>query len=150
MGVTHILNILKLPTEWWRILSLFGLSVFFVYFGIDHFVNPDFYLSIMPPAFPLHAEAVYISGFFEILGGICVLIPSLRKLAGWGLIALLVSVYPANIYMAINPEAFPEISIGLLYFRLPLQFLFIYWAYSITRPVSVSYTHLTLPTTPYV
>ena len=137
MGVTHILNILKLPTEWWRVLSLFGLSVFFVYFGIDHFINPDFYLSIMPPAFPLHAEAVYISGFFEILGGICVLIPSLRKLAGWGLVALLVSVYPANIYMAINPEAFPEISIGLLYFRLPLQFLFIYWAYSITRPVYI-------------
>lgn len=135
--MTHILNILKLPTEWWRILSLFGLSVFFVYFGIDHFINPDFYLSIMPPAFPLHAEAVYISGFFEILGGICVLIPSLRKLAGWGLIALLVSVYPANIYMAINPEAFPEISIGLLYFRLPLQFLFIYWAYSITRSVYI-------------
>jgi len=135
--IFNILNILKLPTEWWRILSLFGLSVFFVYFGIDHFINPDFYLSIMPPAFPLHAEAVYISGFFEILGGICVLIPSLRKLAGWGLIALLVSVYPANIYMAINPEAFPEISIGLLYFRLPLQFLFIYWAYSITRPVYI-------------
>ena len=135
--MTHILNVLKLPTEWWRVLSLFGLSVFFVYFGIDHFINPDFYLSIMPPAFPLHAEAVYISGFFEILGGICVLIPSLRKLAGWGLIALLVSVYPANIYMAINPEAFPEISIGLLYFRLPLQFLFIYWAYSITRPVYI-------------
>ena len=135
--ILNILNILKLPTEWWRILSLFGLSVFFVYFGIDHFINPDFYLSIMPPAFPLHAEAVYISGFFEILGGICVLIPSLRKLAGWGLIALLVSVYPANIYMAINPEAFPEISIGLLYFRLPLQFLFIYWAYSITRSVYI-------------
>ena len=137
MGVTHILNILKLPTEWWRILSLFGLSVFFVYFGIDHFINPDFYLSIMPPAFPLHAEAVYISGFFEILGGICVLIPSLRKLAGCGLIALLIAVYPANIYMAITPEAFPEISIGLLYFRLPLQFLFIYWAYSITRSVYI-------------
>ena len=140
MGVTlifYILNILKLPTEWWRILSLFGLSVFFVYFGIDHFINPDFYLSIMPPAFPLHAEAVYISGFFEILGGICVLIPSLRQLAGWGLVALLISVYPANIYMAITPEAFPDISIGLLYFRLPLQFLFIYWAYSITRSVYI-------------
>ena len=135
--IFNILNILKLPTEWWRILSLFGLSVFFVYFGIDHFVNPDFYLSIMPPAFPLHAEAVYISGFFEILGGICVLIPSLRKLAGCGLIALLIAVYPANIYMAITPEAFPEMSIGLLYFRLPLQFLFIYWAYSITRPVYI-------------
>jgi uncharacterized membrane protein len=87
----------------------------------------------MPPAFPMHLEAVYISGIFEILGGVCVLIPSLRRIAGLGLIALLISVYPANIYMAITPEAFPEISIELLYFRLPLQFLFIYWAYSVTR-----------------
>ena len=129
-----MVKILKLPTEWWRKLSLLGLAFFFIYFGIDHFLNPEFYFSIMPPAFPLHAEAVYISGFFEILGGISVLIAPLRKIAGWGLVALLIFVYPANIYMAITPEAFPEISIGLLYFRLPLQFLFIYWAYSVTRP----------------
>ena len=129
-----MLKALKLPTKWWRKLSLIGLSLFFIYFGIDHFINPEFYLSIMPPAFPLHAEAVYISGFFEILGGISVLIAPLRKIAGWGLVALLICVSPANIYMAITPEAFPEISIGLLYLRLPLQFLFIYWAYSVTRP----------------
>ena len=129
-----MLKVLQLPTQWWRKFSLFGLSLFFIYFGIDHFINPEFYLSIMPPAFPLHAEAVYISGFFEILGGISVLIAPLRKIAGWGLVALLICVYPANIYMAITPETFPEISIGLLYFRLPLQFLFIYWAYSVTRP----------------
>ena len=132
------MQVLKLPTGWWKKLVLFGLSAFFIYTGIHHFVNPDFYLSIMPPAFPLHAEAVYISGFFEILGGISVLIAPLRKIAGWGLVALLISVYPANIYMAITPEAFPEISIELLYFRLPLQFLFIYWAYSVTRPQSFS------------
>ena len=131
--ISNIFRALKLPTEWWRKLSLFGLAVFFIYFGIDHFVNVEFYLSIMPPAFPMHLEAVYISGLFEILGGVCVLIPSLRRIAGLGLIALLISVYPANIYMAITPEAFPEISIELLYFRLPLQFLFIYWAYSVTR-----------------
>lgn len=131
--ISNIFRALKLPTEWWRKLSLFGLAVFFIYFGIDHFINAEFYLSIMPPAFPLHLEAVYISGLFEILGGVCVLIPSLRRIAGLGLIALLISVYPANIYMAITPEAFPEISIELLYFRLPLQFLFIYWAYSVTR-----------------
>ena len=131
--ISNIFRALKLPTEWWRKLSLFGLAVFFIYFGIDHFVNVEFYLSIMPPAFPMHLEAVYISGLFEILGGVCVLIPSLRRIAGLGLIALLVFVYPANIYMAITPEAFPEISIELLYFRLPLQFLFIYWAYSVTR-----------------
>ena len=132
--VSNFFKALKLPPEWWRKLSLFCLAVFFIYFGIDHFINPEFYLSIMPPSFPLHLEAVYISGFFEILGGISILIPYLRKIAGWGLVALLICVYPANIYMAITPEAFPEISIELLYFRLPLQFLFIYWAYSVTRP----------------
>ena len=132
--ISNIFKALKLPIELWRKLSLFGLALFFIYFGIDHFINLEFYLSIMPPVFPLHKEAVYISGFFEILGGVCVLIPSLRKIGGWGLVALLISVYPANIYMAITPQAFPEISIELLYFRLPLQFLFIYWAYSVTRP----------------
>ena len=137
-----MLKVLQLPTQWWRKFSLFGLSLFFIYFGIDHFINPEFYLSIMPPAFPLHAEAVYISGFFEILGGISVLIAPLRKIAGWGLVALLICVYPANIYMAITPEAFPEISIELLYFRLPLQFLFIYWAYSVTRPHYLSLIHI--------
>ena len=102
--------------------------------GVDHFINPDFYLSIMPPAFPLHLEAVYISGLFEILGGIGVLIPRFRRFSGWGLVALLIAVYPANIYMAITPEAFPDIPISALYFRLALQFLFFYWAYSVTRP----------------
>ena len=124
---------LKLPYGWWKKLVLFGLAAFFINVCIDHFINPDFYLSIMPPAFPMHLEAVYISGFFEILGGICVLIPSLRIIAGWGLVALLIAVYPANIYMALTPEAFPDTQIAILYFRLPLQFLFFYWAYSVTR-----------------
>ena len=109
--ISNIFKALKLPVEWWRKFSLFGLALFFIYFGIDHFINLEFYLSIMPPAFPLHSEAVYISGFFEVLGGVCVLIPRLRKIAGWGLVALLVAVYPANIYMAITPEAFPDLSI---------------------------------------
>ena len=131
---SNISTALKLPLGLWKKLVLFGLAVFFVYFGIDHFINPNFYLSIMPPSFPLHEEAVYISGFFEIAGGIGVLIPRFRKIAGWGLVALLIAVYPANIYMAISPEAFPDIPIEMLYFRLALQFLFFYWAYSVTRP----------------
>ena len=130
----YINKIFNLPDGILRKIVLFGLAIFFIFFGIDHFINPDFYLSIMPPAFPLHKEAVYISGFFEILGGLGVLISRFRKIAGWGLIALLVAVYPANIYMAVTPEAFPNISIGLLYFRLALQFLFFYWAYVVTLP----------------
>ena len=54
----NMLKALQLPKQWWRKLSLFGLSLFFIYFGIDHFINPEFYLSIVPPAFPLHVEAV--------------------------------------------------------------------------------------------
>ena len=89
----------------------------------------------MPPIFPLHLEAVYLSGLFEILGGVGVLIARTRSIAGWGLLALLIAVYPANIYMALTPEAFPDIPLFVLYFRLALQFLFFYWAYSITRPI---------------
>ena len=124
---------MNLPQGFLRKTIIFGLSAFFIIFGIDHFVNPDFYLSIMPPSFPLHEEAVYISGFFEIIGGIGVLVHRFRKIAGWGLFALLIAVYPANIYMAITPNAFPDIPVYMLYFRLALQFLFFYWAYTVTR-----------------
>ena len=89
----------QLPKSLWRKILLFGLSIFFINAGITHFTNLAFYLSIMPPFFPLHKEAVYISGFFEIIGGIGLLIPRFRKIAGWGLFALLIAVYPANIYM---------------------------------------------------
>ena len=132
--LSNLSSLMKLPAGWWKKIVLFGLAAFFINVGVDHFVNPEFYLSIMPPAFPLHLEAVYISGFFEVLGGVGVLIPRLRKIAGWGLVALLVAVYPANIYMAITPEAFPEVSVELLYVRLAFQFLFFYWAFSVTRP----------------
>ena len=129
-----LVNKLMLPEGIWKKIVLIGLAAFFINVGIDHFVNPDFYLSIMPPSFPLHIEAVYISGVFEILGGIGVLIPKFRRFSGWGLVALLIAVYPANIYMAISPDTFPDIPVSALYFRLVLQFIFFYWAYSVTRP----------------
>ncbi len=125
---------MNLPQGFLRKACIFGLSAFFIIFGIDHFVNPDFYLSIMPPNLPLKLEAVYISGLFEILGGVGVLVATTRKIAGLGLVALLVAVYPANIYMALNPEVFPDVPLSALYFRLILQFLFFYWAYSVSRP----------------
>ena len=125
-------KIFKLPKGIRRKIVLLSLAIFFIYFGIDHFINPDFYLSIMPPSFPLHHEAVYISGLFEIIGGMGLLIYRFRKIAGWGLFALLIAVYPANIYMAVTPSAFPDIPIFILYLRLGLQFIFLYWAYTIT------------------
>ena len=125
-------KLFKLPKGIKRKIVLLSLAIFFIYFGFDHFINPDFYLSIMPPSFPLHHEAVYISGLFEIIGGMGLLIYRFRKIAGWGLFALLIAVYPANIYMAVTPSAFPDIPIFILYLRLGLQFIFLYWAYTIT------------------
>ena len=65
----------------------------------------------------------------------------LRKLAGWGLIALLIAVYPANIHMAVNSYLFPDISQTMLYFRLLLQFLFAYWVYRTTISKNLQVTH---------
>ena len=86
----------------------------------------------MPQEWPLKLEAVYISGLFEIIGGISILFSTLRKFAGWGLIALLIAVYPANIHMAVNYHLFPDISLVMLYFRLALQFVLVYWVFSVT------------------
>jgi len=73
------------------------LAIFFVGAGVMHFVSPDFYVAIMPPYLPWHLPLVWISGGFEILGGIGVLFPHpLRRWAGWGLVALLVAVFPAK------------------------------------------------------
>ena len=133
MVLYNFIKLFELPLSHTKKVLLFAFSIFFIGAGLDHLVNPEFYLSIMPPIFPMHSEAVLISGVLEIVGGIAVLIPGLRRAAGWGIFVLLIAVYPANIYMALYPELFPSIHSGFLYFRLPLQFLFLYWAYSVTR-----------------
>jgi len=88
----------------------------------------------MPPYLPAHLALVYVSGVFEILGGIGVLVPRVRSMAGWGLVALLVAVFPANLHMAMHPELFPGFSSGALYARLPFQLFFLWWAWWATRP----------------
>ena len=106
-----------------------GLS--FINVGVLHFTNPDPFIAIMPPYLPAHLELVYVSGVFEILGGLGLLLPALRKKAGIGLLALLVAVYPANIHMAMHPELFSAVDPGFLYLRLALQFVFgwlVWWA----------------------
>ena len=133
MVLYNFIKLFELPASHTKKVLLFAFSIFFIGAGLDHLVNPEFYLSIMPPIFPMHSEAVLISGVLEIVGGIAVLMPGLRRAAGWGIFVLLIAVYPANIYMALNPELFTSIHSGFLYFRLPLQFLFLYWAYSVTR-----------------
>ena len=100
--------------------------------GINHFVNPGFYLKIVPTALPAPEALVYISGVAEVLGALGTMHPRTRRPAGWFLIATLVAVYPANIYMALNPSRFPTIPHWALWARLPLQFLFVYWVWLAT------------------
>lgn len=109
------------------------LGLLFILAGINHFVQPGFYVAIMPPYLPWHLELVYLSGLFEVVLGVLLLIPRTTALAAWGLIALLVAVFPANLHMAMNPELFPGISPVILWARLPLQGVFIAWAYWYTR-----------------
>jgi uncharacterized membrane protein len=83
---------------------------------------------------------VYLSGAFEIVLGAALLVPRCRRMAAWGLIALLVAVFPANIHMAVNPELFPAYRPVMLWARLPLQMVFVIWAYWYTRPDAVDPT----------
>jgi uncharacterized membrane protein len=111
------------------------LAVFFVAAGVSHFLLRDFYLAIVPPYLPAHRMLVDVSGVFEILGGLGVLLPATRSAAGWGLVALLCAVFPANLHMALHPEQFAAMGFtpGALYARLPLQAVFVAWAWWATR-----------------
>ena len=133
MILMRLIRLLKLPSSWVHLVLLIALSFLFINIGIDHFVNPDFYRNIMPAYLPMHTEAIYISGFFEILGGVAILFPKLRSMAGWGLVLLLIVVFPVNIHMAVNPNLFPDIPLSFLYIRLLLQFIIIYWTYFATQ-----------------
>ena len=110
-------------------IAVICLGLAFIAAGTNHFVNPDLYISIMPDYLPAHAALVVMSGLFEILGGVGVLIPRTRKLAGIGLMLLIIAVFPANLNMALYPERFPDIPLWALYLRLPLQLLILAWAY---------------------
>jgi uncharacterized membrane protein len=119
---------LKLVLRW-----LLGLM--FLLAGANHFWHTEFYVRAMPPYLPWHRELVYLSGLLEMALGALVLVPRYSSLAAWGLMALLVAVFPANIHMALNPQLYPAISPAVLWARLPLQAVFLAWAYWFTRGV---------------
>ena len=106
----------------------------FVAAGANHFLNKPFYVRIMPPSIPWPQLMVELSGACEIVLGAALFWPRWRRWAAWGLIALLATVFPANVYMAQHPERFPEFKPALLWGRLPFQAVFMVWAYWYTRP----------------
>lgn len=120
-------------TPFWRRAALLLTGLFFIFAGLNHFREPGLYVKIIPPHFPDPALLVWISGWLEIAGGASLLVPSLRRVAAWSLIALLIAVFPANIYMALYPHAIGGLHIPawLLWLRLPLQFVLIAWIWRI-------------------
>lgn len=122
--------------QWSRKEILRGvLAVAIIIVGITHFIRPDQYARIVPPVLPYPVSLVYISGVFEILLGIGLAIPLVSVAAAWGLIALFIAVFPANIYQAMYSVAIEGIPHHPLFywFRLPLQAVLIAWAWWYTR-----------------
>jgi uncharacterized membrane protein len=118
------------------------LSLALIIVGITHFIRPEQYARIVPPQLPYPFELVYISGFFEIIGGVGLLIPTVSVAAAWGIIALFIAVFPANINQALNSipiDGIPHHPL-LYWFRLPFQVVLIAWAYWYTRSPAPSHS----------
>ena len=113
---------------------LWIMAGFYVLAGVNHFVKPEFYLRIMPDYLPWHLALVYVSGVAEIVLGLAVLIPRLRRLAAWGIIALLLAVFPANVHAAVAEIPLVSGDPFWNWVRLPFQAVFILWAWWYTRP----------------
>jgi uncharacterized membrane protein len=124
-------------------IGLWLLGLFYAAAGINHFRAADFYLPMMPPALPAPRELVELSGVAEFGLGIAALIlapriPRLRRWVAWGVIALLVAIFPANLHIAFENVPLDGASEGLgalNYARLPFQAVFIAWAWLYTRPL---------------
>lgn len=113
-----------------RTISRILLVTFFVLAGLNHFLHPQAYLTMIPPYVPFPRAMNFISGAAEIVGGIAVLFPRLRRAAGWWLIALLLAVFPANLHVALHGWDGVEIPVWVLWARLPLQVALLAWVYA--------------------
>jgi uncharacterized membrane protein len=118
------------PSEKYRAGARIALGIVMIGIGTLHFLSPDGFVRIVPKELPSALMLVYVSGFFEILGGVGLFLPRARRAASIGLVLLYVAVFPANLNMAVRdvqPMGFhiPEL---LLWLRLPFQALFIGWA----------------------
>lgn len=121
-----------------------ALSMLFLWFaigGIGHFAASQFFLKIVPPDLPMRAEAVYLSGFFELIGALGLLHKKYRRIAGIGLFCLTIAVTPANVYMWLNPQLFPAVPEILLTLRLALQIFLLWTIWWSTQPTIPSIKH---------
>ena len=119
-------------------ISLVIMSALYFGAGIYHLINPNVYVKIMPSWLGWHKQLVLISGICELSFAILLLITKTRKLASWLIIAMLISIFPANIQMMLNYYKEGHAMLWLAILRLPLQLILIWWAYIFTKKESVS------------
>jgi len=119
--------------ERWRSRLRWVLAAGMVVIGALHFLVPAPFVSIVPSFLPAPLALVLVSGFFEVLGGVGLLVPRARRAASLGLVALYLSVFPANINMVLHPELGQGLPLWSLWARLPFQVLFIAWALWVGR-----------------
>lgn len=117
---------MQLPWHLYLMASLYILA------GLNHFRVPRMYTRMIPPAFPVPKALNIISGIAEIILGILLCIPETSAYAAWGIITLLIAIFPANVYMLMNEKAGMGVSKWILMLRLPLQFFLIWWAWLYT------------------
>ena len=110
-------------------ISLYIMAAFYVVAGVNHFLKPKFYLRLMPPYLPWHKPLNYLSGVIEVFLGLLLLDACCSIKAAWGIIALLIAVFPANIYHLQSAQPGGKEPIWGLWLRLPFQGLFILWAW---------------------
>lgn len=112
-----------------------GLSLFFLFTGVGHFIRTQEMAAMLPPSVPYRVEMVYLTGIFELLGAVGVWIPRLTRLTGVLLIVMLIGILPANIYAAINRVDFGGHELGPAYLlvRIPFQLFVIWWTYIATQ-----------------
>ncbi len=124
-------------------IFLYIMAALYILAGVNHFLNPGFYKKMMPGWLPAHYLLIYTSGGAEIILGALLLPPSTRKWAAWGIILLLVAVFPANVQMMLNyrEQHHPYLWVTIL--RLPLQLLLVYWAWQYARDKKDQRKHIT-------
>lgn len=112
-----------------------GLSLFFIFTAIGHFIRTEPMAEMLPPVIPYRIELIYFTGVLELLGAIGVWIPGLTRLTGLLLILMLIGILPSNIYSAINRVDFGGHAAGPAYLliRLPFQLFVIWWTYFATE-----------------
>jgi uncharacterized membrane protein len=120
--------------KWYKIGFQILLAFAMIVIGAVHFTDPEPFVKIVPDYLPYHLELVYLSGFFEVLAGVGLLIPRVSRAAAWILVVLFITVFPANIYQAVNNIAVPALPHDppLIWLRLPFQAFLVAWAWWFT------------------